>query len=101
MARLDAAEPLPVAASSVPVSPSSQLVENLGSLVAHCLRINSTVTLCGWDTARALISASHPGSCPLASVEDHPWWKICDRCLPTEREVARLAAVEDECCDSD
>ena len=96
VARLDSGVVVCASVSpSVHVDTGLQFVENLGSLVAHRLRPASTTTICGWDTARGG-SGSHAGSCGLESLDGHPWWKICDRCCGTERELSRLAAEDAE-----
>ena len=72
------------------------LVENRASCVMHRFRTTGTVTICGWNTGKARINGGAIATYSDGELAHRPWWKMCDKCLTTEREVARLAAMDDE-----
>ena len=75
-------------ASSAPAALApARFVENLTTLVAHQLRANCNRTICGWNLDRqGAYSAQH---CTIDSLDDRPFWLICERCCPTERQIAK------------
>ena len=72
------------------------LVENLASCVMHRFRPSGVVTVCGWNTGKARINGGTIATNTDVELASRPWWKLCDKCLTIEREVARLASMDDE-----
>ena len=97
--RLDATVTVPIpspAAAAAETGLLESLVENLASSALHRFRATGPVTLCGWNTGKARINGGTIATHADGELANRPWWKMCDKCLTTEREVARLAAMDDE-----
>ena len=95
--RLDAKAALPLPATTGTSTGSADtLVENLTSSVMHRFRTTGVITICGWNTGKSRSNGGNIATYADSELADRPWWMMCDKCLSTEREVARLSARDDE-----
>ena len=62
----------------------------------HRLKPAGVVTLCGWNTGKARSNGIAVAKYSDGELFLRPWWKLCEKGLATEREIARLSSMDDE-----
>ena len=75
--------------------PVAIYVENVTSQVLHAMRPGGgSHTMCGWHVGTK--TTARTGVRYTDTVQGTPWWQVCDRCMPAERNAARIVAAADE-----
>jgi hypothetical protein len=96
-ARLDLqSSELLMVASSFAVPDDRAFVQNNSTAAIHLAKPHdSGHTICGWKFVAAR-KRDGPAFRMVESLCGMPWHMLCERCLPTEREIARVASSNNE-----
>jgi hypothetical protein len=72
-------------------------VQNTTSAAIHVAKAQDTGhTLCGWHFATSRRKSSGPPFRMVDNLRSISWWMHCEKCLPTERELARSSQIDRE-----